>query len=73
MDDPKNRPGKWLRPIASAIPQPEGLQYQDGVTVDTTNAAELEAFNAFKSAHHELYPASREALRAWVASHNGKK
>jgi predicted nucleic acid-binding Zn finger protein len=50
-----------------------GLQYQDGVTVDTTNAAELEAFNAFRSANHEQYPASREALRAWITTHNGKK
>ncbi len=50
-----------------------GFQYQDGVTVDTTNTAELEAFNAFRSANHELYPASREALRAWITTHNGKK
>jgi len=54
-------------------PQAETLQYRDGVAVDTGNAAELEAFNAFKSAHQELAPASREVLRAWVASHNGKK
>jgi len=59
-------------PIASAS-QTEGLQYLDGITVDTTNAAELEAFIAFKSAHQEVYPASREALRAWLANHNGKK
>ena len=58
--------------IASAS-QTEGLQYLDGITVDITNAAELEAFIAFKSAHHEVYPASREALRAWLANHNGKK
>jgi len=51
----------------------ETLQYRDGVAVDTTNAAELEAFNAFRSAHQELAPASREVLRAWVASRNGKK
>lgn len=53
--------------------QVETLQYRDGVAVDTSNVAELEAFNAFKSAHQELAPASREVLRAWVASHNGKK
>jgi hypothetical protein len=53
--------------------QAEGFQYQDGVTVDGTNEAELEAFNAFRSANHELYPASRDALRAWAVSHNGKK
>jgi len=46
---------------------------RDGVAVDTSNAAELDAFNAFKSAHQELAPASREVLRAWVASRNGKK
>ena len=64
--------GQVASPIASAS-QTEGLQYLDGITVDTTNAAELEAFIAFKSAHHEVYPASREALRAWLANHNGKK
>lgn len=53
--------------------QAQALQYRDGVTVDTSNAAEVEAFNAFKSAHQELAPASREVLRAWVASRNGKK
>jgi predicted nucleic acid-binding Zn finger protein len=64
--------GQVASPIASAS-QTEGLQYLDGITVDITNAAELEAFIAFKSAHHEVYPASREALRAWLANHNGKK
>ena len=64
--------GQVASPIASAS-QTEGLQYLDGITVDTTNAAELEAFIAFKSAHHEVYPASREALRAGLANHNGKK
>jgi hypothetical protein len=59
-------------PNAPASPT-ETLQYRDGVAVDTTNAAELEAFNSFKSAHQGLAPASREVLRAWVASHNGKK
>ena len=53
--------------------QAETLQYRDGVAVDTTNAAELEAYNTFKSAHQGLAPASREVLRAWVASHNGNK
>lgn len=62
-------------PVASNPPasQAEALQYRDGVAVDESNAAELEAFNAFKSAHQELAPASREVLRAWVASRNGKK
>ncbi|PWB50513.1 MAG: hypothetical protein C3F13_16305 [Anaerolineales bacterium] len=64
--------GQVATPVAS-VSQTEGLQYRDGITVDTTNAAELEAFNAFKSAHHEDFPASRETLRAWVASLNGKK
>jgi len=53
--------------------QAETLQYRDGVAVDTANAAELEAYNTFKSAHQGLAPASREVLRAWVASRNGKK
>jgi predicted nucleic acid-binding Zn finger protein len=57
----------------STSSQTDGLLYRDRVTVDTTNAAELEAFNAFKSAHQGLAPASREVLRAWVSSHNGKK
>lgn len=57
----------------SPAAQSEALQYRDGVTVDKTNAAELEAFNAFKTAHQGLTPASREVLRAWVASRNGKK
>ena len=63
-------------PLAPSNPpasQAETLQYRDGVAVDTTNAAELEAYNTFKSAHSGLAPASREVLRAWVASHNGKK
>ena len=53
--------------------QAETLQYRDGITVDTSNAAEVEAFNAFKSAHQGLAPASREVLRAWTSNHNGKK
>jgi len=60
-------------PPNSPAAQSEALQYRDGVTVDTGNAAELEAFNAFKTAHQGLTPASREVLRAWVSSHNGKK
>jgi hypothetical protein len=43
-------------------------QYQDGVAVDTTNTAELEAFNAFRSANKELYPVSRDALRNWAVA-----
>jgi recombination DNA repair RAD52 pathway protein len=66
---PSNPPA----PPNPSASQTETLQYRDGVGVDTSNAAELEAFNAFKSAHQELAPASREVLRAWVASRNGKK
>ena len=51
--------------------QTEPLQYRDGVAIDASNAAEVEAFNAFKSAHQGLAPASREVLRAWAASRNG--
>ncbi len=70
--------GQSASPNPPAPPNPpasqaEALQYRDGVAVDTSNAAEVEAFNAFKSAHQELAPASREVLRAWVASRNGKK
>jgi predicted nucleic acid-binding Zn finger protein len=73
-----NGNGQSASPNPPAPPNPpasqaETLQYRDGVAVDTGNAAELEAFNAFKSAHQELAPATREVLRAWVASHNGKK
>jgi len=32
----------------------------------------MEAFSAFQSAHQGLAPASREVLRAWAASRNGK-
>jgi len=70
--------GQSASPNPPAPPNPpasqaETLQYRDGTAVDTSNAAELEAFNAFKSANQELAPASREVLRAWVASRNGKK
>jgi predicted nucleic acid-binding Zn finger protein len=51
----------------------ETQQYRDGAAVDPGNAAELEAFNSFKAIHQGLAPASREVLRAWVASQNGKK
>ena len=51
----------------------ETLQYRDGAAVDPGNAAELEAFNTFKTVHQGLAPASREVLRAWASSHNGKK
>ena len=60
-------------PSNSPAAQTETLQYRDNTTVDTSNAAEMEAFNTFKSAHQGLAPASREVLRAWVSSHNGKK
>ncbi|MEN4011338.1 MAG: Rad52/Rad22 family DNA repair protein [Bellilinea sp.] len=67
---PANQPAAPPNPIAS---QAEPPQYRDGVAVDTGNAAEWEAFNAFQSAHQGLAPASREALRAWAAGRNGKK
>ena len=47
-------------------------QYRDGVAVEASNTAEMEAFAAFQSAHQGLAPASREVLRAWAASRNGK-
>jgi predicted nucleic acid-binding Zn finger protein len=53
--------------------QTEALLYRDNTAVDTNNAAELEAFNTFKSAHQGLTPASREVLRAWVSSRNNNK
>jgi hypothetical protein len=53
--------------------QPEVLLYRDGSAVFMNNVAEVSAFNAFKDAHQGLAPASRDVLRAWVASHNGKK
>ena len=56
-----------------AVLQPEALKYQDGVTVDIGNTAEVEAFNAFKSAHQNLAPDSREELRVWASNQNGKK
>jgi predicted nucleic acid-binding Zn finger protein len=60
-------------PSNSPAAQTETLQYRDNTAVDTSNAAEMEAFNTFKSAHQGLAPASREVLRAWVSSNNGKK
>lgn len=60
-------------PSNSPAAQTEALQYQDNTAVDTSNAAELEAFNTFKSAHQGLAPASREVLRAWVSSRNNNK
>jgi hypothetical protein len=53
--------------------QPEAMQYRDGVTVDISNTAEVEAFNTFKSAHQNLAPDSREVLRVWSSNQNGKK
>jgi len=71
-----NHPGKTngqvATPGASAI-QAEALKYGDGAIVDANNPAEVEAFSAFKPAHQGQAPASREALRAWVANRNGKK
>jgi predicted nucleic acid-binding Zn finger protein len=53
--------------------QPDVMQYRDGVTVDTSNIAEMEAFNTFKSDHQNLAPDSREVLRVWVSNQNGNK
>ncbi len=55
-----------------AVPAEEA-QYRDGVPVDTSNAAEIEAYQAFKAVHQGLAPASRIVLRVWAAGHNGKK
>ena len=67
---PAKSTGKTSPPNPTT-PQTETLQYRDGVAIDASNAAEVEAFNAFKSAHQGLAPASREVLRAWAASRNG--
>jgi len=69
---PEKRIAPTVSPPPGSSPK-ETLQYRDGTAVDATNTAELEAFHTFQAAHHEIAPASREALRAWVASHNGKK
>ena len=60
------------RPNHLHLAQPEVPQYRDGVAVEASNTAEMEAFTAFQSAHQGLAPASREVLRAWAASRNGK-
>ena len=67
---PDKSTGQTSPPNPTA-PQTEPLQYRDGIAVDASNAAEVEAFNTFKSAHQGLAPASREVLRAWAASRNG--
>ena len=67
MDAPKNRRRPNHPPAQTAVPQ-----YRDGVAVEASNTAEMEAFAAFQSAHQGLAPASREVLRAWAASRNGK-
>lgn len=69
--------GKALPPNPSAPPaspaaQSETRQYRDGAAVDAGNAAEVEAFQAFQTAHPGLSPASRSVLRDWVASRNAK-
>lgn len=64
------KPSASSNPVAS---QADALQYRDSAVVDPANTAELEAFNTFKSAHHGLAPASREALRSWASGHNGQK
>ncbi len=58
-----------------AAPEPNGdtFQYKEGGVVEKSNVAEVNAFQAFKSAHLGQAPASREALRAWTAGANGKK
>jgi hypothetical protein len=60
-------------PPPAAPAKPEAIQYRDGTAVETTNGAEVTAFNAFKAAHQGQAPASRDALRAWTAGNNGKK
>ena len=47
-------------------------QYQDGTAADPNNTAEGEAFLAFQAAHAGEIPASRDGLREWAVSHNGK-
>jgi predicted nucleic acid-binding Zn finger protein len=76
QSDKPAAPAALAQPPAPANPPAspnETQQYRDGAAVDPSNAAELEAFNSFKSIHQGLAPASREVLRAWAASQNGKK
>ena len=75
-----NGNGRSEKPAAPKPPAPSNApsaqtavpQYRDGVAVEASNTAEMEAFAAFQSAHQGLAPASREVLRAWAASRNGK-
>ena len=64
-------PGSTIPPAAPA--QPEVMQYRDGAAVEMNNAAEVTAFNTFKTDHQGLAPATRDVLRAWSARSNGKK
>ena len=68
------KPAAAKPPAPSNAPpaQPEVPQYRDGTAVEASNTAEVEAFTTFQSAHQGLAPASREVLRAWAASRNGK-
>jgi hypothetical protein len=63
--------GRSARPRREPAPPPETKAYRDGAVVDKSNAAEVEAFDAFQSAHQGLAPATRQALRSWAASRNG--
>jgi hypothetical protein len=65
------KPASTTPPAAAT--QPEALQYRDGTAVEMNNAAEVTAFNAFKTAYQGLAPETREVLRAWSARNNGKK
>jgi len=58
-------------PTEPALPTP-GV-YRDGTAVDTNNAAEIAAFQAYGAAHAGQSPASRDALRVWLSSQNGNK
>ncbi len=64
-------PASTISPAAPG--QPDVLQYRDGTAVEMNNAAEVTAFNAFKTEHQGLAPATRDVLRAWTARNNGKK
>ncbi len=66
------RSEKPAAPKTTTLAQTAVPQYRDGVAVEASNTAEMEAFAAFQSAHQGLAPASREVLRAWAASRNGK-
>ena len=45
---------------------PAALVYQDGRPVNPNNAAEVQAFHAYQSAHDHQIPADIESLRRWI-------